>query len=110
MARRLRFVINGGTIDQTFGRLCWRIQLFGCLQSRGMQYNHYAMHYLVCWIVHVYMHVSGAVIDFHFVSASGSVLSLCGRVKHGYQKYHSHSMGSWQLQHCMHVCTTKPNS
>lgn len=37
VARRLRFVINSGTIDTTFGRLCWRIQLFGCLQSRARQ-------------------------------------------------------------------------
>ena len=39
VARRLRFVINSGVIDPNFGRLCWRIQLFGCLHSRGMQYN-----------------------------------------------------------------------
>ena len=35
VARRLRLVINSGTAD-TFGRLCWEIEMFGCSFNKGM--------------------------------------------------------------------------
>ena len=36
VARRLKFVINGGVLEQA-GRLCWEISIYGCTLATGIQ-------------------------------------------------------------------------
>lgn len=92
VARRLRFVINNAVTDGN-GRLCWQLEMFGCLLSRGRQIDSKQNNYCcrvglwVCvpasyWIIIISAWTNNW---YPMLVATGSVCRYATSARHGYQ-------------------------